>query len=104
MYFDRQKVIVDTNNVGKTYIIDIESGFKAEFNMVHDVIHCWPDAIEESDIEKAKEDRIDISRISYNYKNFTCKEVKDICEKIESFLKYIQYSSKKVKKVLFHFV
>lgn len=104
MYFDIQKVIVDTNNVGKTYIIDIESGFKAEFNMVHDVIHYWPDAIEEADIEKAKEDRIDISRISYNYKNFACKEVKDICSKIECFLKYVQYSSGKAKKVLFHFV
>ena len=104
MYFANQNILVDTNNIGKTYIIDVESGFKVEYALVYGVIHCWPEKIEESDIEKAKEDKIDISRLSYKYKNFTCKEVKDICDKIEYFLKYIQYPSEKVKKVLFHFV
>lgn len=104
MYFANQNILVGTSNIGKTYIIDVESGFKAEYILVHDVIHCWPEKIEEPDIEKAKEDKVDISRLSYKYKNFTCKEVKDICSKIEAFLKYIQYSSKNVKRVLFHFV
>ena len=104
MYFCNQKILVDTNKIGKTYIIDVESGFKAEFNMIHDVIHCWPDKIEETDIEKAKEDKVDISRICYSYKNFACKEVKDICDRIDSFLRYVQYPSKNVRRVLFHFV
>lgn len=104
MYFCNQKILVDTNKIGKTYIIDVETGFKVEFIMVHDVIHCWPDKIEKPDIEKAKKDKVDISRICYNYKNFTCKEVKDICSRVEAFLKCIQYPSEKVNKVLFHFV
>lgn len=105
MYFSDQNILVDSSNSGNTYIIDLDTGFKAEYSVHGNNIHCWPEKIKRPDIEKARaEDKIDISRLSYKYKNFACKEVKDICDKIEIFLRFTMYPTKNIQQVFFNFI
>ena len=33
MYYENENIIVDKNTAGNSYIIDVNSGFKAEFNI-----------------------------------------------------------------------
>lgn len=104
MYYEDENIIVDKNTAGNSYIIDVESGFKAEFNILRGTAYCWPDSITENDIARAKEDNLDISRIEYPFVGHECKEVKDICKKIADFLKSSKYSARKVKKVRINFI
>lgn len=104
MYYQEAKMIIDINTVGQSYIIDVESGFKAQFNVINGTAYCWPYKITKRDIERAKKDSIDISRIEYPFAGHTCKDVKQIYDRIEECLKSFQFSSKRVERVLFNFV
>ncbi len=104
MYYENEKMIVDRNTAGNSYIIDVESGFKAEFNIIRGIAYCWPDGITEKDIERAKADNLDVSRIEYPFVGHECKEVKDICKRIEDFLKSSKHFARKVEKVRFNFI
>ena len=102
MYYEEQKIIVNKTNIGKNYIIDVDSGFKAEFDIRRNEIHCWPDKIKRIDIEKARNDGVDISHIKYPYAGYFCKEVQLICSKIENFLKFS--TPENICKVSFHLI
>ena len=104
MYYADEKMIVDKNTAGNSYIIDVESGLKAEFNIIGGIAYCWPDSITSRDIERAAVDNLDISRIEYPFIGHECKEIKDSCKRIEDFLKLSKYFAKKVEKVRFNFI
>lgn len=104
MYYENEHIIVDKNTVGNSYIIDVNSGFKAEFNIIRGIAYCWPDKITKKDIERAERDNVDISRIEYPFAGHSCQEVKNICKKIEDFFMLSRYFSKKLKKVSFNFI
>lgn len=104
MYYENEKMIVDKNTAGNSYIIDVESGFKAEFNIIRGIAYCWPDSVTDRDVQRAMVDNLDISRIEYPFVGHECKEVKDICKRIEDFLKSSKCSTGKVEKVFFNFI
>ena len=96
MYYENEKMIVDRNTAGNSYIIDVESGFKAEFNIIRGIAYCWPDGITEKDIERAKADNLDVSKsyIGRIIKN-TEKKLDNLEEKL-----HIYKNRQKLKELL----
>lgn len=104
MYYENENIIVDKNVADKSYIIDVDSGFKAEFNIIRGIVYCWPYKITRRDIERAERDNVDISKTKYPFAGYSCQEVKNICKKIEDFFMLSKYSSKTLEKVRFNFI
>ena len=99
LYCEALKMILDINSIGTWYVIDIDTGYKVEFSVIREEAYCWKDKIRKDDIRRAKENKIDISRLQFDSSKYSGKEENDIREKIEVFLKsqYVPFTITKVK-------
>ncbi len=102
MYYEDFKMILNINSIGIWYVIDIDTGYKVEFSIIREEAYCWKDQIRKSDIRRAREDKIDISKLQYDSSKYSGKEENKIREKIEMFLKS-QYAYFTITKVNFYY-
>ena len=106
MYYDESKILLDTKLNGNSYIIDTLTGFKVEFNVIRGRAYCWQKKITKNDVERAKNDGKKIQVEDYPFLGYTCKEINQITERIETFLKvkFASENNMEIKKVLFNFI
>ena len=91
MYYKEPQIIIR-----ESFIIDIETGQKFEFEVKRKIMNCYPEKISQEDIDIAEKEGIEIP----SSLNFSDEELRARRWMMAKYLKSI----KRVKKIIYSFV